>query len=315
MEHSSKSEKDFQEGECIGACVSFRTSRNEEIMVKIGVSFISMEQAKKNLTAEIPDWDFEKTKNDARKIWNDALGRIRVEGGTQRQKTIFYTALYRVMLGSQSIDLTEQGGRYYSRFDKQVHETGGHNFYKVGSNWGSHHSLFPLCLLIEPEIQNDLMRSYVRMQQEGDWLVNSGGFRNMIGRHETATITDAYMKGYRDFDIETAYEAMKRNSKEATMLSRPSTNDWRGWNRTRQGVLGEGILPGQALRPAGMGQRGRIRAAIGGHHPRKLLRRLVHEHLGQRAGQGRGLPILPETGAQLSERLRYRDGIHAPQDG
>lgn len=91
-------------------------------MVKIGVSFISMEQAKKNLTAEIPDWDFEKTKNDARKIWNDALGRIRVEGGTQRQKTIFYTALYRVMLGSQSIDLTEQGGRYYSRFDKQVHE-------------------------------------------------------------------------------------------------------------------------------------------------------------------------------------------------
>lgn len=77
-------------------------------MVKIGVSFISMEQAKKNLTAEIPDWDFEKTKNDARKIWNDALGRIRVEGGTQRQKTIFYTALYRVMLGSQSIDLTEQ---------------------------------------------------------------------------------------------------------------------------------------------------------------------------------------------------------------
>lgn len=156
------------------------------------------------------------------------MGRIRVEGGTQRQKTIFYTALYRVMLGSQSIDLTEQGGRYYSRFDKQVHETGGHNFYKVGSNWGSHHSLFPLCLLIEPEIQNDLMRSYVRMQQEGDWLVNSGGFRNMIGRHETATITDAYMKGYRDFDIETAYEAMKRNSKEATMLSRPSTNDWRG---------------------------------------------------------------------------------------
>ena len=225
---SSKSEKDFQEGERIGACVSFRTSRDEEIMVKIGVSFISMEQAKKNLTAEIPDWDFEKTKNDARKIWNDALGRIRVEGGTQRQKTIFYTALYRVMLGSQSIDLTEQGGRYYSRFDKQVHETGGHNFYKVGSNWGSHHSLFPLCLLIEPEIQNDLMRSYVRMQQEGDWLVNSGGFRNMIGRHETATITDAYMKGYRDFDIETAYEAMKRNSKEATMLSRPSTNDWRG---------------------------------------------------------------------------------------
>lgn len=217
------------------------------------------------------------------------------------------------MLGSQSIDLTEQGGRYYSRFDKQVHETGGHNFYKVGSNWGSHHSLFPLCLLIEPEIQNDLMRSYVRMQQEGDWLVNSGGFRNMIGRHETATITDAYMKGYRDFDIETAYEAMKRNSKEATMLSRPSTNDWRGTELDKV-YWEKGFFPAKPsdqpewVKEVGSG-------AIGGHHPRKLLRRLVHEHLGQRAEQGRGLPILPETGAQLSERLRYRDGIHAPQDG
>ncbi len=65
------------------------------------------------------------------------------------------------------------------------------------------------------------------MQDEGDWLVNSGGYRNMIGRHEVATITDTYMKGFRDFDIEKAYEAMKRNSKEATMLSRHIGKDWR----------------------------------------------------------------------------------------
>ena len=222
-----RSDMQQQEGEKIGTVVSFQTTDGEEILVKIGVSFISMEQARQNLDAEIPAWDFELTKNDAREIWNKALGKIKIEGGTERQKTIFYTALYRVMLGSQSIDLSEHG-RYYSRFDKQVHETNGNNFYQMGSNWGSHHSLFPLCLLLEPEIQNDLMRSYVRMQQEGDWLVNSGGFRNMIGRHEVATITDAYMKGFRDFDIETVYQAMKRNSMEATMLSRPNGNDWRG---------------------------------------------------------------------------------------
>ena len=145
------------------------------------------------------------------------------------------------MLGSQTLDRSEYG-RYYSRLDKQVHDTEGHAFYQVGSNWGSHHSLFPLVLLLEPEIQNDIMRSYIRMQDEGDWLVNSGGYRNMIGRHEVATITDTYMKGFRDFDIEKAYEAMKRNSKEATMLSRHIGKDWR-LNELDKVYLEKGFYP------------------------------------------------------------------------
>lgn len=230
-----------QEGLDIGALVTFDTSQDEEIMVKIGVSFIDMEQAKRNLEMEIPAWDFDKVKNDGREIWNNALGKIKIEGGTDKQKTIFYSALYRVMLGSQTLDRSEYG-RYYSRLDKQVHDTEGHAFYQVGSNWGSHHSLFPLVLLLEPEIQNDIMRSYIRMQDEGDWLVNSGGYRNMIGRHEVATITDTYMKGFRDFDIEKAYEAMKRNSKEATMLSRHIGKDWR-LNELDKVYLEKGFYP------------------------------------------------------------------------
>ena len=216
---SVKSKQAEQSGARVGAVVSFSTQQDEEIFVKIGVSFIDMEQAKKSLEIEIPEWNFEKVKTDARKIWNDALSKIRIEGGTEKERTIFYSALYRVMLASQTLDLTEYG-RYYSRFDKKVHNTDGHNFYKLGSNWGSHHSLFPLYLLLEPEKQNDFMRTYVRMQEQGRWLTNSGGYRNMIGRHETATITDAYMKGYRDFDIEKAFNAMKLNATEATMLSR-----------------------------------------------------------------------------------------------
>ena len=230
-----------QEGLDIGALVTFDTSQDEEIMVKIGVSFIDMEQAKRNLEMEIHAWDFDNVKNDGREIWNNALGKIKIEGGTDEQKTIFYSALYRVMLGSQTLDRSEYG-RYYSRLDKQVHDTEGHAFYQVGSNWGSHHSLFPLVLLLEPEIQNDIMRSYIRMQDEGDWLVNSGGYRNMIGRHEVATITDTYMKGFRDFDIEKAYEAMKRNSKEATMLSRHIGKDWR-LNELDKVYLEKGFYP------------------------------------------------------------------------
>mgnify|MGYP000075537586 CR=1 FL=1 len=86
--------------------------------------------------------------------------------------------------------------------DKQVHDTEGHAFYQVGSNWGISSFFISIGIMLEPEIQNDIMRSYIRMQDEGDWLVNSGGYRNMIGRHEVATITDTYMKGFRDFDIE-----------------------------------------------------------------------------------------------------------------
>lgn len=234
-----------QEGRNVGALASFTTVKDEEILVKVGVSFIDMEQARRNLEAEIPAWDFEKVKSDGRKTWNDALGKIKVEGGTEKQKSIFYTSLYRVLLGSQTLDLSEYG-RYYSRFDKKVHETDGHAFYRVGSNWGSHHSLFPLVLLLEPEIQNDIMRSYVRMQEQGDWLVNSGGYRNMIGRHEVATITDAYMKGYRDFDIEKAYEAMKRNSLEATMLSRHLGGDWR-LNELDKVYLEKGFYPAKPV--------------------------------------------------------------------
>ena len=242
---SVKNEQKEQTGSSIGACVSFSTKKDEEILVKIGVSFIDMEQAKKNLDIEIPDWNFEKIKSDARKTWNEALGKIKVEGGTEKERTVFYSALYRVMLASQALDLTEYG-RYYSRLDKAVHNSDGHPFYKLSSNWGSHHSLFPLDLLLEPEKQNDYMRSYVRMQEQGAWLTNSGGNRNMIGRHEVATITDAYMKGFRDFDVETAYDAMKVNATQSTMLSRHLGNS-SGLTELDKVYLEKGFFP--AKRP------------------------------------------------------------------
>lgn len=239
--NNSKSEANIQNGENVGAFVSFSTTTNEQIDVKIGVSYIDMEQAKASLYKEIPDWDFEKVKNSAKDIWNDALGKIKIEGGTEEQKTIFYSALYRVMLGSQSVNLTEYG-RYYSVHDSTVHTTDGYDFYQVASNWGSHHSLFPLFLLLEPEKQIDILHSYVRMEEQGSWLSFSGKRRNMIGRHEVATITDAYMKGFRDFDLEKAYAGIKRNSLEATMLSRHIGDDF-GLTELDKVYLEKGFYP------------------------------------------------------------------------
>ena len=230
-----------QNGDSVGAFFTFSTKENEKISVKIGVSYIDMEQAENSLYREIPAWDFEKVKTKAKNIWNEALNKIKIEGGSEREKTIFYSALYRVMLGSQSVNLTEYG-RYYSVHDSAVHETNGRNFYQVASNWGSHHSLFPLFLLLEPEKQTDVLHSYVRMEEQGGWLSNSGRRRNMIGRHEVATITDAYMKGFRDFDLEKAFAGMKRNSLETTMLSRHLGDDF-SLTELDKVYLGKGFFP------------------------------------------------------------------------
>jgi predicted alpha-1,2-mannosidase len=230
-----------QLGDSIGVLASFSTATGEKVGVKVGVSYIDVEQARQNLKNEIPEWNFDQTKNRAKDIWNQALGKIQIEGGTEAERIKFYSALYRVMLGNQSVNLTEYG-RYYSRFDSAVHSTDGHDFYRVASNWGSHHSLFPLFLLVEPDKQNDMLRSYVRMEELGDWLSNSGGYRNMIGRHEVATITDAYLKGFRDFDVEKAYSGMKRNSLETTMLSRHLGSNF-GLTELDQVYLEKGFFP------------------------------------------------------------------------
>lgn len=212
-------ESKAQSGDSIGAFAQYATSQGEQIEVKFGVSCIDMDQAQQNLEREIPAWNFDQVKSRGRRVWNDALDKIRVEGGTEKERTIFYSALYRVMLGDESQDLTEYG-RYYSPYDHQVHNTPGYDVYRVGSNWGACHSLFPLFLLLEPERQNDYLRSYVIAEAQGDWISTSGGGPEMIGHHECVTITDAYMKGFRDFDVEKAYEGMKRDATEMTMLSR-----------------------------------------------------------------------------------------------
>lgn len=204
-------------GSNIGMYTSYSTSKGETVQVKVGFSYISIDQARKNLEKEIADWNFERVKNSAKEIWNKALSRIQIDGGTESQRTIFYTALYRV-LGRKTTNITEYG-QYYSSFDNKIHQTDGHDFYQLGESWGSSRSLFPLGLILEPERQNDIIRSYIRMYEQKGWLGDAALERRvMIGRHETATITDAYMKGFRDFDVEKAYEGMKKNAMEVTMI-------------------------------------------------------------------------------------------------
>ncbi len=207
-----------QSGGSVGFATDFAASAGEQIEVRVGISHISVDQAKQNLQREVPQWTFDAVKAKARTAWNHALSTILVKGGTERQRTIFYTALYRTLC--RMTDITEDG-QYYSGYDHRVHSADGHDFYVDDGLWDTYRSAHPLLLLIETPRQMDMVRSYIRMYEQSGWMPSFPSVRGeralMIGHHSAALIADAYTKGYRDFDVEEAYEGMKKNAMESTM--------------------------------------------------------------------------------------------------
>ncbi len=218
ISHSAK-----MKGDNLGIATESRTTAGEQIEVRVGVSYISIEQARRNLEREIPGWTFDRVKSETRAVWNDALSGIDVTGGTDRQLTIFYKALYRSM--GRMTDITEDG-KYFSGYDHAVHEADGHDFYIDDGLWDTYRSLHPLQLLLNSQQQEDMVRSYLRMYEQSGWLPSfpsvAGEQAVMIGHHAAQVILDTYAKGYRDFDVEEAYSAIQKNATEATMLP---------WNR------------------------------------------------------------------------------------
>jgi predicted alpha-1,2-mannosidase len=208
-----------QSGNRIGYVADFPTTAGEKVEVRVGISYISTDQAKQNLEREIPSWNFDQQKAKTRAVWVHALDGIQTVGGTDRQRAIFYTALYRSL--GRMTDITE-GGKYFSGYDHQVHDADGHDFYVDDGLWDTFRTLHPLQLLLDAKQQEDMVRSYIRMYQQSGWMPSfpsvSGDGAVMIGHHAAEFILDTYMKGYRDFDVEQAYEGIRKNATEATLL-------------------------------------------------------------------------------------------------
>jgi len=187
--------------------------------VRIGISYISIEQAKRNLEEETANHSFDEIVAQTRQDWETNLGKIKVEGGTTKQRTIFYTALWR-SLGRMS-NITEDG-HYYSGYDHHVHATNGSDFYVEDGLWDTFRSMHPLQLLLDGHRQEAMVRSYLEMYQQSGWLPSfpsvAGEQAVMIGHHAAQMILDTYAKGYRDFDLQLAYEAIRKNAVSATML-------------------------------------------------------------------------------------------------
>ena len=198
-----------QQGARMGAYVSFKTKENEQIKVKIATSFISIEQARKNLENEIPHWDFDKVVKSTGEIWQENLSRINVKGATEDQKSILYTALFHTMLFPREFS---EYGRYYSPFDDKIHEGVSYNDYSL---WDTFRALHPLLHFTQPERVSPMVQSLLQMYQEGGWLPkwpNPTYSNIMVGTHADAVIADAYIKGFRDYDVNLAYEAIRKNA-------------------------------------------------------------------------------------------------------
>ncbi len=193
----------------------------KKLGVRYGISFISEDQAKKNLEREIAAYDVDVVAKIARNDWNDALGKIQTQGGTNDDKTVFYTSLYRCY--ERPVNLSEDG-RYYSAFDGQIHEDGGRPFYTDDWIWDTYRATHPLRILIDNERESDIINSFLLMAEQmgTNWMPTfpevTGDSRRMNSNHAVATVIDAWKKGLRGFDLEKAYIASKKGIEEKTLI-------------------------------------------------------------------------------------------------
>ena len=201
----------------VKAALRFATTQGEQVVIKVGISSVSIENARQNLETEMPGWDFDAVHDAARETWKAALSRIEIEGGTPEQQTIFYTALYHTLL--QPNTFSDVNGEYRIA-DGRVLHADGYTRYTVFSLWDTFRAAHPLYTIIEPSRTVDFIKSMLGHYHETGrlpvWELWGNETDCMIGYHAASVITDAYVKGIRDFDAEDALAAMKATAERHT---------------------------------------------------------------------------------------------------
>ncbi|WP_448548100.1 GH92 family glycosyl hydrolase [Thalassotalea fusca] len=215
-------------GDDIGAYFSFDTNENEAIEVQVGVSYVSIENARKNLDAEQTTFDFGKVRAQAESRWQDLLGRVKVKGTTEN-KTLFYTALYHSLIHPNIFQ--DVNGDYPKMSQWAIGNNGKKNRYTVFSLWDTNRNLHPLLSLIYPELQSDMVNSMIDMAKESGWLPKWEllGMETevMVGDPATSVIADTYLRGIKDFDVHAAYQAAKKSALAVdNNLLRPENADY-----------------------------------------------------------------------------------------
>ncbi|MDD7913529.1 GH92 family glycosyl hydrolase [Polaribacter ponticola] len=190
------------------AALNFNAS-NSEVLVQVALSAVSIEGAKKNLEAEFANWDFDKTKEQARETWQKSLSKIQVTDNNEDKKEIFYTSLYHSLL---TPNLYSDVDGKYRGMDDAVHTANGFNNYTVFSLWDTFRGLHPLLTIVEPKVTRDivvtLQKKYEQFGELPMWELAANDTRCMIGYHAVSVMADAYVKGITDVDANKVLEAM-----------------------------------------------------------------------------------------------------------
>ncbi len=197
-----------------GAIIGFSTHKGEQVQVKVASSFISFEQAGENLQKELAGDDFNATMRKARAAWNETLGKIEVEGGSEEQLRTFYSCLYRMVQFPQRLYEWDKNGQatHYSPYDGNVHP--GYMFGGTGF-WDTFRALYPFLNLVYPAINREMQEGLLNDYKEGGWLPewSSPGYANiMIGNNSASVVADAYIKGLRGYNIDTLYAALLKGA-------------------------------------------------------------------------------------------------------
>ena len=220
------------EGKHLGFYADFDTRKDEQILLKSGISFTSLKNAEENLYAEMKGWDFDETHETCAQLWDKELAKVTVTGGTEDEKTVFYTALYHTLIDPRIC--SDVNGEYLGA-DNQIHKTSKFNKRTIFSGWDVFRSQMPLQTLINPVMVNDLINSLVEIaEQSGNeylerWEILNAFSGCMLGNPAISILCDAYAKGIRGYDIEKAY-------RYALNTSRMFQNNDQGYSPGNTGI-------------------------------------------------------------------------------
>lgn len=200
-------------GAASGAWLSFDPAGGDTVIAEVAISFVDLEGARANLTAESASFDFDAVRAESEQIWERELSRVRIEARSDSDITRFYTALYHALLmPTLAMDADDR----YRGLDGQVHVADGFRYYTDFSLWDTFRTLHPLLTLLYPEIQLDMLRSLVAMARDGGamprWPLGIGYTGGMVGEPAAIVLADSWEKGLRDFDLRIGYDAMVRSA-------------------------------------------------------------------------------------------------------
>ena len=200
-------------GTSCGAFATFDTTKQQQVLMKVGISFVSTQDALQNLRGEDPGWSLQGVSAQAQSRWNSLLGRIAIRGGTQTQEHTFYTALYHSLLFPNVV--SDLNGRYDGN-DGKVHTAEHRNEYANFSEWDIYRSEVQLESLLAPHDVGDMVQSLVNDAKQNGWLpkwaIVGGDESQMNGDSADPIIADAYAMGVRNFDVASALKYMVKGA-------------------------------------------------------------------------------------------------------